>query len=1172
MVNLWFLFQMELPGLDVVANRLLDDHLFLTALELHMELLESGQELGRLRDFFSNPANFERMSIARNPATFGESSPPQLARAASVQTFDSIDFARYSDDGERVENDRVAILEFELRNAQDTIRLLRMALTKTAATELTPQAESCTPTLTTINEPAQPYERRALNFLVYEYLLNQDYKLTSVTFSEENANQDFDDWDDVGINVAKPPDLLRMYREFGHYRSASGAALCDAGICTDNELVMLMPAVEDLRQTLECRTVQLNEQIRLLESENARLLQQLEQDGSHHPLGSTPLVSPVKPMKRREACQDISSAAVEDLSESPSVDDKESMLDSSRNTGVPVDLSEQPSEENYETAVEEVSKADEILSSVADDQNDLPAVESAFSSPSTVRPDNSSILEAVHSPNCKTSVAFQQLLLNTVFYVVPENRIFGEVSRIAELNKDAIGEMVPLLARCLPHIVPSVLLAAREELIPLIVSAASLHADSKTRDNLLNLLFNLIKRPEVEQRQMILLGCVAFARHAGASRVESELLPQCWEQIAHRHVERRLLVAEACGALTPHIPSELRGSLLLSMLQQMLEDSVEDVREAATRSLGVVVGFVEDDDKYHSTETLLFSALNDSSERVLDAVKHIFLPSLAMWAMNLGRLESSLLSSFIDRIEKVVDPSKTGNGSSTSGIILTDSRLFVLLIGTLCDLLPVIFSSFVVSGPFAATSTDADVSDKCQSSARTLPKPSAELLAPALLLGSEERLHDLLLCYEEYVSAEWYHPWPSHNWVADELVSRLVLICESLDSSEQTIVHILAVFFRTLCHTFGPSFAQKVVRTRFCNRLQFPAANVLEMSHLERLSLVRCSAPVYAAGVLAAFSTDDDRSVLSKFLTDFVLAAALHRCSLAGVMAAVTELCLVNVASASVPELLLSVLWDCVVHTSVVVRVAVARIFEPMVRSGGVPESLIGSRVVPALVTLAGDSNSDVRSATVGAFGATIECVSDRAILDKVYMQLQSLMDDSAYRDEHALHVALIRAIGRAGPSSEPRFRDDFILPRLTALAVQNSTGSGEATARRTDIALALFDAYNSVSCCFIGNQHVSEVLLPGLRCLHRDLVNLAPDHAPVVASMIREFEDRIDSGSGTPGRPASSVNGNMTPVVTPSPSSEGIRLKMMGHIKDVKDRASHSNLNLTKMFNATKK
>ena len=45
---------------DLIAEKLLSKELLLTALELHTELLESGCELPRLRDFFSNPGNFER--------------------------------------------------------------------------------------------------------------------------------------------------------------------------------------------------------------------------------------------------------------------------------------------------------------------------------------------------------------------------------------------------------------------------------------------------------------------------------------------------------------------------------------------------------------------------------------------------------------------------------------------------------------------------------------------------------------------------------------------------------------------------------------------------------------------------------------------------------------------------------------------------------------------------------------------------------------------------------------------------------------------------------------------------------------------------------------------------------------------------------------------------------
>ena len=35
---------------------------------------------------------------------------------------------------------------------------------------------------------------------------------------------------------------------------------------------------------------------------------------------------------------------------------------------------------------------------------------------------------------------------------------------------------------------------------------------------------------------MILTGCVAFARHVGPTRVEAELLPQCWEQVTNYFV------------------------------------------------------------------------------------------------------------------------------------------------------------------------------------------------------------------------------------------------------------------------------------------------------------------------------------------------------------------------------------------------------------------------------------------------------------------------------------------------------------------------------------------------------------------------------------------------------------------------------------------------------------
>jgi len=43
-----------------------------------------------------------------------------------------------------------------------------------------------------------------------------------------------------------------------------------------------------------------------------------------------------------------------------------------------------------------------------------------------------------------------------------------------------------------------------------------------------------------------------------AGLVENEVLPQCWEQINHKYIERRLLVAEACGVLAPFVTVSIK--------------------------------------------------------------------------------------------------------------------------------------------------------------------------------------------------------------------------------------------------------------------------------------------------------------------------------------------------------------------------------------------------------------------------------------------------------------------------------------------------------------------------------------------------------------------------------------------------------------------------------------
>lgn len=81
--------------------------------------------------------------------------------------------------------------------------------------------------------PIKPHELRALNYLINEYLLEQSYKLTSITFGDENDSQDFESWEDVGLNIPKPAKLLQVYRDFSKSTGIDKPPSVDASVQTD---------------------------------------------------------------------------------------------------------------------------------------------------------------------------------------------------------------------------------------------------------------------------------------------------------------------------------------------------------------------------------------------------------------------------------------------------------------------------------------------------------------------------------------------------------------------------------------------------------------------------------------------------------------------------------------------------------------------------------------------------------------------------------------------------------------------------------------------------------------------------------------------------------------------------------------------------------------------------
>ncbi|XP_051737866.1 RAB11-binding protein RELCH homolog isoform X7 [Ctenopharyngodon idella] len=1068
-------------SLDAIAAQLLRDQYILTALELHTELLEAGRELPRLRDYFSNPGNFERQS-GTPPACKEQGVGPggPLNRAGSISTLDSLDFARYSDDGNRESDERVAVLEFELRKAKETIQALRANLTQAAECENPSQERKNYKSSPEIQEPIRPLEKRALNFLVNEYLLKNEYKLTSITFSDENDDQDFELWDDVGLNIPKPPDLLHLYRNCGnslplHRDTVNVAVSVDpSDLPGDYFTQKPVQQTEAIQQQQQEVVQELEYQISLLNSEKQSLAEQIKKLQSDiQALQRNVSSEPTTVVKSTPSKQDP-------LCDKPHLDNGQYLdIRGVTETDSPLDANTTKTSTTTTTTTD----CTESTTTATQPQNKLKS--QSQQGKTSVKFDQ---------PNRKLSPVFHQALLSFC-RMSADSRLGSEVSRIA----DSEQSVMLMLGRCLPHIVPNVLLAKRErmvvhlcqELIPLILCTACLHPEPKERDQLLHILFNLIKRPDDEQRQMILTGCVAFARHVGPTRVEAELLPQCWEQINHKYPERRLLVAEACGALGPYLPKEIRSSLVLSMLQQMLaEDKADMVREAVVKSLGIIMGYIDDPDKYTQGFELMLLSLGDPSERVVSATHQVFIPAFAAWCTELGNLQSQLIPSLLTRIEKLLKQGEYG---------LDEHKLHMYL-SALQSLIPSLFAVLLQNAPF--TSRANLQGDVPPIEVTRFPRPASPLQDVATIVGSREQLAVLLQLYDHQLQHEGTTGWDSLLWVVNQFLPQLIEIVGRINVTSSTCVHEFSRFFWRLCRTFGKIFTNTKVKPQFQEILRLSEENVDATTG--NGILTKATVPIYATGVLTCYNQEEDRKLLVGFLEDVMTTLSLSHAPLDSLKASFVELG----ANPAYHELLLTVLWYGVVHTSALVRCTAARMFELLVK--GVNETLVAQRVVPALITLSSDPEISVRISTIPAFGTIMETVTQKELLERVKMQLASFLEDPQYQDQHSLHMEIIKTFGRVGPNAEPRFRDEFVLPHLHKLALCNNQQTVES--KRIDIATQLFEAYSALSCCFISEELMVNHFLPGLRCLRTDMEQLSPEHEVILSSMIKECEIKVEN------------------------------------------------------------
>lgn len=626
---------------NCVVNFLLEEKYLLTAFELLQELLDDGRDAQaiRLKEFFSDPSLF----------------PPDL-----ITRFNSL---RVADPQSLLEEkealvEKLAITEYELRLAQEDVTKLKAELKKKSDLSLENLNESNVDnhgnhgvefqrqkrgvSFSDLG-PLKDIERKDLNCAVKEYLLLAGYRLTAMTFYEEVTDQNLDVWQNTPACV---PDALRHYY-YQYLSSTTEAAEEKIAMLRENESLLkanerLNHEKESLLKTKEISDGQISALTKSLEAlhrdlkDKENLIQDLKKTTEHQRRELNDCTAEITALKMHiEGSHSVRNFSTTngDVIQSQPVERYEEEIKSllkeierlrAKNTDAPDSVGSVYSE-SIQTE-EKVVEVDEDKTVLAHPSVEVVNSEDAQSLATQTLDDNTvkqpdAFLQGESTSSLKENIASENSEnvpnLNDESPLKDSGLPLQSVNASVEAASDKMGlGTIQILADALPKIVPYVLINHREELLPLIMCAIERHPDTSTRDSLTHTLFNLIKRPDEQQRRIIMDACVTLAKNVGEMRTEMELLPQCWEQINHMYEERRLLVAQSCGELAEFVRPEIRDSLILSIVQQLVEDSATVVREAAARNLALLLPLFPNVDKYFKVSLTKYAS-RQSWRRIL---------------------------------------------------------------------------------------------------------------------------------------------------------------------------------------------------------------------------------------------------------------------------------------------------------------------------------------------------------------------------------------------------------------------------------------------------------------------------------------------------------------------------------------------------------------------------
>ncbi|XP_058737574.1 uncharacterized protein LOC131609798 [Vicia villosa] len=1077
---------------NCVVNFLLEENYVLTAFELLHELLDDGHDdqAIRLKHYFSDPSLFPHDQISRLNSL----------RVADPQTL-------LEEKEAAVE--KLAISDYELRLALEDISKLKSELQKKtekihelSATQFSgdasvndgQQVHQQNNTSFTDLGPLKDTERQDLNCAVKEYLLIAGYRLTAMTFYEEVTDQNLDTWQNTPASV---PDALRHYY-YQYLSSTSEAAEEKFSLLQENKTLLnsnqkLKLEKEALLKNKDLTDAQIGTLTKSLEAmqkdirdkENQVLV--LKQSLEHQRKELNDCRAEITSLKMHlEGSLSGNNLVVKEVNnvQSQSLEKYEEEI---KKLQVEIDSLKEmnvraPEPGSYVGSEIENLQTDDKVIEIHEDQDSI-------SNPVAV------VVGAVRNEDAQSS-AVQSLTgkanndedtLPKLFNAINTNsasenikndskQIVGqhEDSRLLQISDSGLGT-VQILADALPKIVPYVLINHREELLPLIMCAIERHPDSSTRDSLTHTLFNLIKRPDEQQRRIIMDACVNLAKNVGEMRTETELLPQCWEQISHMYEERRLLVAQSCGELAEYVRPEIRDSLILSIVQQLIEDSASVVREGAARNLAMLLPLFPNMDKYFKVEELMFQLVCDPAGVVVETALKELVPAVIEWGNNLDHVLRVLLSHILNSALRC-PPLSGVEGSIESHLRVLGERErwnVDVLLRMLMEILPFVHQKAFGTCPFLSTTETA---------------PTV-LSIPLLELYAREQV--------EWVTFEWMHV---------ECFPNLIQLACLLPQKEDNLRSRISKFLSSVSEYFGESYVTCIMLPVFliavgddADLTFFPTTIHSRIKGLkprsaiaDRLSTM-CVLPLLLAGVLSAPGKHGQlEGYLKKLLLEDSSMQNRSTKHTPEIINAIRFICTCEENHVMV----FNILWEMVVSSNISMKINAAHLLKVIVPY--IDAKAASTHVLPALVTLGSDQNLNVKYASIDAFGAVAQHFKNDMIVDKIRVQMDAFLEDGS----HEATIAVIRALVIAVPHTIDRLRD-YLLSKIFQLTAMPN--AAKDLTRRRERADVFCEAIRALDATDLPANSVRDFFLPAIQNLLKDLDALDPAHKEALEIIMKE-------------------------------------------------------------------